>query len=201
MENPDLALRFAVAIGLGMLLGLERERTKGEEGGAGVRTFALIALSGAIAGYVGKNLGLEGLALAMFAAVAALILGMYVVTSLRGDTGEQRPDLRLAVSAMPAEGPDRGQLAGLGPPGHGLRVDSEHGGDLGRCQQRLSVGHAGGHERAAPSLRDGHVDSPPAHIIPVVPVVRNGLIGPCSRWPRLTTGGSPRLIMSADYGQ
>ena len=87
MENPDLALRFAVAIGLGMLLGLERERTKGEEGGAGVRTFALIALSGAIAGYVGKNLGLEGLALAMFAAVAALILGMYVVTSLRGDTG------------------------------------------------------------------------------------------------------------------
>ena len=87
MENPDLALRFAVAIGLGMLLGLERERTKGEEGGAGVRTFALIALSGAIAGFVGKNLGLEGLALAMFAAVAALILGMYVVTSLRGDTG------------------------------------------------------------------------------------------------------------------
>lgn len=48
MEDPQLALRFAVAIGLGILLGLERERTKGEDGGAGVRTFALIALSGAI---------------------------------------------------------------------------------------------------------------------------------------------------------
>ena len=87
MEDPDLALRFVVAIGLGVLLGLERERTKGEEGGAGVRTFALIALSGAIAGYVGERLGLHWLALAMFAAIAALIVVMYAVTAVRGDTG------------------------------------------------------------------------------------------------------------------
>ncbi len=87
MENTDLALRFAVAIGLGVLLGLERERTKGGEGGAGVRTFALIALSGAIAGYIGQTLQLDALAVAMFAAVAALVVGMYVVTALRGDTG------------------------------------------------------------------------------------------------------------------
>ncbi|WP_114971638.1 MgtC/SapB family protein [Rhodoferax ferrireducens] len=87
MEDPNLALRFAVAIGLGVLLGLERERTKGEDGGAGVRTFALISLSGAIAGYLGENLGLDWLALAMFIAVAALIIGMYVVTAQRGDTG------------------------------------------------------------------------------------------------------------------
>ena len=87
MGNPDLALRFAVALGLGMLIGLERERSKSEEGGAGVRTFALIALAGAIAGYLGKDLGLDWLALAIFIAVAALIIGMYVVTALRGDTG------------------------------------------------------------------------------------------------------------------
>lgn len=87
MEDPDLALRFAVAIGLGILLGLERERTKGEEGSAGVRTFALIALSGAIAGYFGENLQLQWLTLAIFAAVATLIVGMSVVTSLRGGTG------------------------------------------------------------------------------------------------------------------
>ena len=87
MEDPDLALRFVVAIGLGVLLGLERERTKGEEGGAGVRTFALIALSGAISGYVGERLGLNWLALAMFVAIAALIIVMYVVTAARGDTG------------------------------------------------------------------------------------------------------------------
>jgi uncharacterized membrane protein (DUF4010 family) len=87
MEDAHLALRFAVAISLGMLLGLERERTKSEEGGAGVRTFALIALGGAIAGFLGKDLGLDALALAIFIAVAALIIGMYVVTAARGDTG------------------------------------------------------------------------------------------------------------------
>jgi len=87
MDNPDLALRFAVALGLGMLIGLERERSKSEEGGAGVRTFALIALTGAIAGYLGKSLGLDWLALSIFFAVAALIIGQYVVTSLRGDPG------------------------------------------------------------------------------------------------------------------
>jgi len=88
MDIPDLALRFAVALGLGMLIGLERERSKTEEGGAGVRTFALIALTGAIAGYLGNTLGLDWLALSIFFAVAALIIGQYVVTSLRGD-GEE----------------------------------------------------------------------------------------------------------------
>ena len=87
MDDPDLALRFTVALGLGMLIGLERERSKSEEGGAGVRTFALIALTGAIAGYLGKTLGLDWLALSIFFAVAALIIGQYVVTSLRGDPG------------------------------------------------------------------------------------------------------------------
>jgi uncharacterized membrane protein (DUF4010 family) len=87
MNDPDLALRFAVALGLGMLIGLERERSKTEEGGAGVRTFALIALTGAIAGYLGNTLGLDWLALSIFFAVAALIIGQYVVTSLRGDPG------------------------------------------------------------------------------------------------------------------
>ena len=87
MEDSHLALRFAVAIGLGMLLGLERERSKVEDGGAGVRTFALIALSGALAGHLGQSLGLDWLALALFVAIAALIVGMYVVTAPRGDSG------------------------------------------------------------------------------------------------------------------
>lgn len=87
MEDPDLALRFAVAIGLGMLLGLERERTKTEEGGLGVRTFALIALAGAISGYLDNTLGMSGFALGLFIAVAALIVSLYVVTAWRGDTG------------------------------------------------------------------------------------------------------------------
>jgi len=87
MDTPDLALRFVVALGLGMLIGLERERSKSEEGGAGVRTFALIALTGAISGYLGESLGLEWLGLAIFFAVAALIVGQYLVTAMRGDSG------------------------------------------------------------------------------------------------------------------
>ena len=87
MEDPHLALRFAVALGLGVLIGLERERAKGEEGGAGVRTIALIALAGAIAGFLDRDLGLGGLALAVFIAVVALLVSVYVVTSLHGDTG------------------------------------------------------------------------------------------------------------------
>jgi uncharacterized membrane protein (DUF4010 family) len=87
MEDPGLALRFAVAIALGALIGLERERTKGQEGGAGVRTFALIALTGAVAGYLDQNLGLAWVSLSIFFAVAALITGMYVITASRGDVG------------------------------------------------------------------------------------------------------------------
>lgn len=42
-KDAHLAIRFAVTAGLGMLLGLERERNKSEERGASVGTFALIS--------------------------------------------------------------------------------------------------------------------------------------------------------------
>jgi uncharacterized membrane protein (DUF4010 family) len=86
MDDP-MALRIAVALGLGMLIGLERERAKGQEGGAGVRTFALIALAGAIAGHLQLDLGLDWIALAIFAAVGALLVTSYVLTARQGDTG------------------------------------------------------------------------------------------------------------------
>ena len=87
MDDLTLAIRFGVAIGLGVLLGLERQRSMGDERGAGVRTFALIALAGATAGFLDQNLGLHGFALALFAAVAALVIILYAVTALRGDSG------------------------------------------------------------------------------------------------------------------
>jgi uncharacterized membrane protein (DUF4010 family) len=86
MDEP-LALRFAVALGLGMLIGLERERTKGEAGGLGVRTFALIALAGALAGYLQERLGLDWLALAIFVAICALLICAYALTAPHGDAG------------------------------------------------------------------------------------------------------------------
>lgn len=47
---------FCVALGIGLLIGLERERSKGdgpERGPAGIRTFALVSLFGAVALHLG----------------------------------------------------------------------------------------------------------------------------------------------------
>src|SRR5947208_2625244 len=53
---------------------------------------------------------------------------------------EQRADLGLAVPAVAAESADRGELAGLGPPGDRLRVDAEQRRHFGRGEERLGLG-------------------------------------------------------------
>ena len=89
MFTPDLALRFAVALGIGLLLGIEREhaRDESEQTFGGVRTFALITLFGAVAAFLQDELGREWLALAIFVAVAALIVVSYAVTAAAGSVG------------------------------------------------------------------------------------------------------------------
>ncbi len=87
-ETLELAFRFAAALGLGVLLGLERERSKPETGGfAGVRTFALISLAGGVAAHFDRAHGQPWLALGVFAAIAGLVLRSYSVTAWRGDLG------------------------------------------------------------------------------------------------------------------
>jgi len=81
------ALRFAAALGLGVLLGLERERAKTEASFAGVRTFGLLALAGGTAAFSQSVLVLPWLALAIFAAVSGLVIVSYAVTAQRGDLG------------------------------------------------------------------------------------------------------------------
>src|SRR5213593_4875445 len=85
----DFAFRFAAALGIGLLLGLERERSvhDDERVFGGVRTFALITLFGAIAAFAQHELDQTGLALAMFGAVSALIAVSYAVTASRGEIG------------------------------------------------------------------------------------------------------------------
>ncbi|MBB5374395.1 MgtC/SapB family protein [Acidocella aromatica] len=64
---------FAVALGIGLLIGLERERSKGSGAGrraAGIRTFALLALLGAVAGHLGGGL------------LALVMLGVMVLAGL-----------------------------------------------------------------------------------------------------------------------
>ena len=88
MFDLDLALRFGAALGLGLLLGLERERKRDLELlFGGVRTFALIALLGAIGAFLERELNQGWLVLAAFVAVSALVAVSYAMTAARGELG------------------------------------------------------------------------------------------------------------------
>jgi uncharacterized membrane protein (DUF4010 family) len=79
-----VAFRFAAALGLGVLIGLERERSQPETRFAGVRTFGLISLAGAMAAFLDGALGRPSLGLVLFAAVAALVVVSAVLTARQG---------------------------------------------------------------------------------------------------------------------
>src|SRR5262245_54090715 len=85
----ELAFRLAVAVALGLLMGLEREWAQRDERTTfgGVRTFPLIALSGAAAVYAGAALELPVLIPVVFAGVAVLVAISYRVSSAQGHLG------------------------------------------------------------------------------------------------------------------
>src|SRR4029077_11543019 len=88
MFDLDLALRFGVALGLGLVLGLERERRRDAELlFGGVRTFALIALLGAVGAFMERELNQGWLVLAAFIALSALVVVSYATTAARGELG------------------------------------------------------------------------------------------------------------------
>ena len=74
MGNSDLFLRLAIALAIGLLVGLERawhQREDQDRRAAGIRTFALTGLIGGLAGILGQTLGavFSGLAFLGFTAV------------------------------------------------------------------------------------------------------------------------------------
>jgi len=88
MIDLNTAWQFGAALGLGMLIGLERERTRGEERiFAGVRTFALVALLGATSVFAGNQAGLSWIVGVVFLAVVALVAVSYLVTAKGGSIG------------------------------------------------------------------------------------------------------------------
>lgn len=69
--STGTAIGLAAALGVGVLIGIERERAKGtgpDRGAAGIRTFALLGLAGALADLVGT--------------VAIAIVGAFVVLAI-----------------------------------------------------------------------------------------------------------------------
>jgi len=88
MTDLELAFRFAAAAGLGILMGLEREWTHlGDKTFAGVRTFALLAIAGAAAGYLDLHGILPWIAQLIFLAIAGLVAIEYRLTAAEGRIG------------------------------------------------------------------------------------------------------------------
>ena len=80
MEAPGLALdpawlRFGASLGIGLLIGVERERNPA--GKAGVRTFALVALFGTLAAELGRGLESFWTVPVGLAVVAAMLITEY----------------------------------------------------------------------------------------------------------------------------
>ena len=84
-ELLNLALNFATAILLGALIGIEREKRKEEEhvvrGIAGLRTFTLIALFGAAAGWLSHETSSPWVLAGGLLIVGAFVVAGYVVAA------------------------------------------------------------------------------------------------------------------------
>ncbi len=80
--NSQSLLAVCVALGVGLLIGAERERRKGEgptRASAGIRTFAVVSLTGAVAMLLGDVL---------LMAVAAMLIGGFALIAYRRTTAE-----------------------------------------------------------------------------------------------------------------
>jgi uncharacterized membrane protein (DUF4010 family) len=86
LDLPDhLVTRFAVALAVGVLIGIERERSKGQgpdRAAAGIRTFTLISLAGAISLVIGSLP-----ALLAFAAILGILVAISYARSRERDPG------------------------------------------------------------------------------------------------------------------
>lgn len=89
LEFPGMVQGLAAALGAGLLVGLERERRKGESrerNAAGIRTFSVASLLGALAQSL--NVQLQQPALVLLGGLMVLLLGVFsYLRSLQRDPG------------------------------------------------------------------------------------------------------------------
>lgn len=97
---------LAIALGLGLLVGLERERA--ENGVAGIRTFALITLLGALTAILATQFGGWIIAAALVAVAAMLVLG----NVLRLKAGRADAGITTAAAALVMFGVGAAVVAG-----------------------------------------------------------------------------------------
>jgi uncharacterized membrane protein (DUF4010 family) len=95
MEQQELIVvagDFAIAILLGALVGIEREKRKAEEQGsehiAGLRTFTLVALLGAAAGFLSRSLDSPWILAAALVMIGAFVVMGYLTTAPLSQDGK-----------------------------------------------------------------------------------------------------------------
>ena len=104
---PTPFLQLAVALGLGLLVGLQRERT--DSAIAGIRTFALITLLGTVAALLGKVFGGWVVAVGFLASAVLVVSGNVVRMQSKeadpGQTTEFTALLMYGIGALVVIGP------------------------------------------------------------------------------------------------
>jgi uncharacterized membrane protein (DUF4010 family) len=101
----EILIGFAASLGIGLLIGLERERNPSAK--AGVRTFALVSLSGTLATLVAERLDAVWTVPLGLAAVAAMLIAAYA-----RDEPHEEPGTTTVIAAVVCY--LLGVLAGLG---------------------------------------------------------------------------------------
>jgi uncharacterized membrane protein (DUF4010 family) len=94
MEMPLVFSKLGIALGLGLLVGLQRERVQSQL--AGIRTFALITVFGTVSALVGQALGGWVVALGGVAVAALLVVGNLAQQQAK----ESDPGLTTEVAAL-----------------------------------------------------------------------------------------------------
>lgn len=82
---PDLYLRLGLSLAIGLLIGLQRERVK--EGPAGIRTFALISLSGFVVGILAAQFDGWIIAAAILFLAIMIGIGNFLASRKKEDYG------------------------------------------------------------------------------------------------------------------
>lgn len=89
---------FAIALFIGALIGMEREKRKADDAGlGGIRTFTLLAIAGAASAWMSAELGAYWIFAVTLLAAAAFVLAGY---SLTVSSGVAQPGLTTEVAAL-----------------------------------------------------------------------------------------------------
>ena len=94
VELPLVAEKLAIALGLGLLVGLQRERVQSPL--AGIRTFALITVLGTVCALLGQPFGGWIVGLGAIALAAMLVVGNLA----KGKAGEVEPGVTTETAAL-----------------------------------------------------------------------------------------------------